>query len=355
MFVARRELRFARGRFVLIGSVVALITILVTFLTGLTMGLAAQNVSGVLSIPADRLVFSAPAEGSAVGFADSAVTDTQTARWEAAPGVDSVHAIGISQVRAQAGSTRVAISVFGVGAGVDPRAPSADGTLGLSRAAATDLGVGVGDQVSITGTSYVVATIGGDWWYSHTPVVQMTLADWRRLDASIGSTGAYATVLAVTGSPDWAGVDEATGTVSKSALGSLTAIGAFRSEVGSLGLMVVMLLGISALVVGAFFTVWTLQRKDDIAVLKALGASTGSLVRDALGQALVVLLCGVGAGVAMAVGLGMLAGSAVPFVLSPLTTAPPAVVMVVVGLVGAMLALRTVTRADPLTALGTKR
>lgn len=44
MFVAWRDLRFARGRFVLIGSVVALITLLVGFLDGLTGGLAAQNV-----------------------------------------------------------------------------------------------------------------------------------------------------------------------------------------------------------------------------------------------------------------------------------------------------------------------
>ena len=40
MFVALRDLRFARGRFVLIGSVVALITVLVGFLSGLTGGLA---------------------------------------------------------------------------------------------------------------------------------------------------------------------------------------------------------------------------------------------------------------------------------------------------------------------------
>ncbi|GAB3684148.1 hypothetical protein GCM10027591_18330 [Zhihengliuella somnathii] len=45
MFVAWRELRFARGRFLLIGAVVALITLLVGFLSGLTGGLAAQNVS----------------------------------------------------------------------------------------------------------------------------------------------------------------------------------------------------------------------------------------------------------------------------------------------------------------------
>ena len=55
MFVALRDLRFARGRFVLIGSVVALITILVGFLSGLTGGLATQNISAVLAMPGDRI------------------------------------------------------------------------------------------------------------------------------------------------------------------------------------------------------------------------------------------------------------------------------------------------------------
>ena len=60
MFVAFRDLRFARGRFLLIGSVVALITVLVGFLSGLTGGLATQNVSAVLALPGARIVFSAP-------------------------------------------------------------------------------------------------------------------------------------------------------------------------------------------------------------------------------------------------------------------------------------------------------
>ncbi|NEK79580.1 MAG: ABC transporter permease, partial [Xanthomonas perforans] len=79
-----------------------------------------------------------------------------------------------------------------------------------------------------------------------------------------------------------------------------------------------MLFGVSALVVGAFFTVWTMQRAGDVAVLKALGASTPALVRDALGQALVVLVVGVGLGIGLTAALGALAGGALPFVLNPL-------------------------------------
>ena len=356
MFVALRDLRFARGRFVLIGSVVALITVLVGFLSGLTGGLATQNVSAVLSLPGDRIVFSAPTTGSSgASFADSAITGKQAAAWARTGGVTSAEPIGISQTSAETEGTRAAIAVFGVRPGFDAGAPSRDGLLGLSAPAAEDLDVSVGDDVTIAGTTYTVETIGGDGWYSHTPVVEMTLRDWQDHSAATGHPDAYATVLAVTGTPDWDAADAARATVSESALGSLTALSAFRSEIGSLLLMVTLLFGISGLVVGAFFTVWTMQRKGDVAVLKALGASTRSLVRDALGQALVVLLLGIGAGLALVTLLGALAGSAVPFLLSPVTTVLPGVVMTALGLAGAAFALRTVISADPLTALGSNR
>lgn len=354
MFVALRDLRFARGRFVLIGSVVALITLLVGFLSGLTGGLANQNISAVLAMPADRLVFSTPTTGAA-SFSDSAITQQQAAAWAAAPGVTAARPVGISQARAEAGSARVSISVFGVEPGFDTTSPATDGQLGLSVPAAEALDVSDGDPVVIAGTEYTVAKVGGDAWYSHTPVVQMTLHDWQSYAAATGNPDSYATVLAVTGTPDWATADTSSQTISESRLGSLTAIGSFRSEVGSLLLMVAMLFGISALVIGAFFTVWTMQRQGDVAVLKALGASTRSLIRDALGQALIVLLVGIGLGLGLVALLGAAAGTALPFMLSPLTTLLPGMIMIILGLAGAAFALRSVTSADPLTALGSNR
>ncbi|MFI2486071.1 ABC transporter permease [Promicromonospora kroppenstedtii] len=356
MFVALRDLRFARGRFVLIGSVVALITVLVGFLSGLTGGLAVQNVSAVLSLPGDRVVFSAPEPGSSgISFADSAVTEQDAAAWAGADGVTAVEPVGISQTRAESAGTRAAVAVFGVRPGFDAGAPSGDGLLGLSTPAARELGVATGDEVTIAGTAYTVEKVGGDGWYSHTPVVEMTLRDWQVYSAATGAPDAWATVLSVTGAADQ-GADPAAGsTVSTTPLGSLTALSAFRSEIGSLLLMVVLLFGISGLVVGAFFTVWTMQRKGDVAVLKALGASTRSLVRDALGQALVVLLVGIGSGLAVVTSLGALAGTSLPFLLSPVTTLLPGALMTTLGLAGAAFALRSVTSADPLTALGSNR
>ncbi|MGV8885436.1 MAG: FtsX-like permease family protein [Microbacteriaceae bacterium] len=356
MFVALRDLRFARGRFLLIGSVVALITVLVGFLSGLTGGLAAQNISAVLSIPADRIVFSSPAAGATgVSFSDSAITADDVTAWNTTDGVTEAQPIGISQTRAENGETRTAVALFGVEPGFDTSSPTKNGSVALSEVAAKELDVTVGDTISIVGTTYGVQLVRGDDWYSHTPVAKITLHDWQAYSATTGNPDAYASVLAVSGAPDWDAAASATDTVPETILGSLTGLAAFKSEIGSLLMMVAMLFGISALVIGAFFTVWTMQRKGDIAVLKALGASTPSLIRDALGQALIVLVIGIGIGIGVVALLGSLAGNALPFMLSPLTTLLPAVIMIALGLAGAAFALRSVTSADPLTALGSNR
>lgn len=363
MFVAWRELRFARGRFLLIGSVVALITLLVGFLSGLTGGLAAQNISAVLALPGDRLVMQQPASGSP-SFSTSSLHVRTLRAWERARGVEAVTPVGIVQSRASAHDAGEPTGVALLGL---PRtapgstsntllhlAPARDDQVGLSTGAADDLGVRSGDTIAVAGRDFTVTTTGGDLWYSHVPVVTMTPQAWTEVSRAGGGTG-EATVLAVTGSPDWDAVAHRTGTVADTHLSSLTALDTFASEIGSLGLMIVMLFGISALVVGAFFTVWTMHRAGDIALLKALGATTGSLVRDTLGQAFIVLVAGIGVGLVAVLALGALAGQALPFVVSPLTTLAPVAVIAVLGLAGAAFALRTVIRADPLTALGSNR
>ena len=127
-------------------------------------------------------------------------------------------------------------------------------------------GRGAGDQVSVGTKQFTVSAVRGDDWYSHSPVVWMTLDDWQ----AANPRGGVATVLAVTGASDASATDKAAATTSTTVSGSLDAIGSYKSENGSLTLMTLMLFAISALVIGAFFTVWTIQRTPDIATLKAL-------------------------------------------------------------------------------------
>ena len=113
---------------------------------------------------------------------------------------------------------------------------------------------------------------------------------------------------------------------------------------------------ISALVVGAFFTVLTIQRKGEIAVLRALGASTRYLLRESILQSVVLLVVSAAAGVLAGVGLGAAIGATeMPFALDAGAIAGATVLLLVLGVLGAGLAVLRVTRVDPLSALGGNR
>ena len=370
MFVALNDLRFAKGRFVLMGAVVLLITLLVTMLSGLTAGLAQENISAIEGLPADRIVFSRTDKPS---FSDSRITEKTWQEWQKVAGVSAAERLGITMGRLAFGddSAGTAAAVLGVEPG-GALAKKAGGTVDtgkvvLSAALASGTGLAAGDEVQISGRDFTVAGIGGKASYSHTPVAWIAIGDWEWMggrQSGAGQSGAgqstadtVATVLALrtAGDPDLAPADEKLHTTTVPMSDAPAAIGSFSAENGSLQLMRGFLFVISALVIGAFFTVWTIQRRGDVAVLKALGASTGYLLRDALAQAVIVLLLGAGIGGAIGAGLGALAEGTVPFVLSLATTLAPVAVMIALGALGAALAIRKITSVDPLTALGASR
>lgn len=367
MFLAIRDIRFAKGRFALMGGVVALITLLLVLLSGLTAGLGNQSTSAIAALPADQIVFGAPAGSSpTASFTESEVTRAQVSGWAAREGVTSAQALGISQSRFQAlgadgTPARTAnVAVFGTddagagGAGLAP-APAAQGTVVIGAALAKELDLSVGSHAGIGGVELTVSGVVPDQWYSHTGVVWTTLADWRKL-AHISEGDAVATVIAVTfgagTTADVGAANAAAGTVSATRDGSFQALGSYKSENGSLLLMQAFLYGISALVIVAFLTVWTVQRTRDIAILKALGGSSGYVLKDAMVQAALVLLAGAAAGGAAGFVGGFLASRVAPFLVTPLTTLLPVGGIVLLGLAGAALAVRNITRVDPLLALG---
>ncbi|MFF0965532.1 ABC transporter permease [Streptomyces sp. NPDC003703] len=351
MFVAWRDLRFAKGRFALMGAVVALITLLVGLLSGLTAGLAGENTSAVKGLPADHLAFAAPPAGQSVSFTGSSLAPDAVDRWSRR--VPYAEPVAIRTVDATAGAgtgagtgaggRRAALAVFAVrpASGLAPSGV-APGHAVLSTGAAAALGAGAGDRIRLGERSWTVAAVSGHASYSHVPVV------WTAWD------GGRATVIALRAhGADLAAGDRAAGTRTLTRDDALTAIGSYQAENGSLQLMRGFLFVISALVVGAFFTVWTIQRSPDIAVLKALGASTRHLLADALGQAVVLLAAGTALGTGLACLAGVLVrGGTVPFVLDPPTVLVPAAVMTALGALGAGLSVRRITAVDPLTALG---
>lgn len=350
MFIAIRDLRFARGRFALLGGVVALMTLMVVLLSGLTAGLGAASVSAVEALPVDAVALQEPAGGQGPSFATSVVPEDAAAEFDEDPGVESAHPIGIATTRVGGEDSAAAVTLIGGNAALYPsieqgRAPE-DGEVAVTSDLAADEHLDVGDDIRIAGRSLEVAGITEATSFNHLPVVYTDLDTWRDATRAEG-----ATAVGLTGD-DIAAVP---GTVVLSRTDAFDAVGGYASEQGSLNLMRGLLLGISALIVGAFFTVWTMQRTPDLAVVRAMGASRGYLLRDALAQAGMVLVLGAAVGGAAAAGAGALAASSMPFVMNAATLLAPIGAMIAVGAVGAAVSVRRITAVDPVTALGAAR
>ncbi|WP_212244284.1 FtsX-like permease family protein [Catenulispora pinistramenti] len=354
VFVALRDIRFAKGRFTLMGAVVALLTGLVLFLYGLTGGLASDSTSALTGLPARHVVFGGPA----VSFSDSAISPGQQAAWQAAAGA---RPFGVSMTRLAAADV-TSVSVVGVDPALAPpplagRAPG-PGDVAVGAELAAEHALRLGQQVWLGAVRLTISGITPNRSWGHAATVWTDEPTWQHV---AGATQPVALLV------EQAGTDAGTGAGSKAldaaqhtrtvTLDAAEAgIDGYSAEQGSLTMIQLFLFAISALVAGAFFTVWTVQRKADIAVLKAIGASSAYLVRDALGQALILLLAGGALGAAAgAAGGVLLRGSGTPFALDPATVAVPLSAMVVLGLAGAALAVRRIVTVDPLTALGASR
>ncbi len=379
MFLAWRELSFARSRFVLMGGVVALVALLVVLLSGLSSGLVNDGVSGLKKLPVTAFAF---AEDSSVdsAFSRSTVDSTQVDRWEARDDVEHASLFGNQLVNAEGqGGEAVDLALFGV----EPTsfvAPSTDDLLTgdvlgdphgiVVSETVTELGLGVGDTVTIErlGTELtIVGVLEGQHTFGHVDVAYVPLTTWQEIHAGTVPGGetrpeAYQEATAVALAPtdgadiDLAAGDAEAGTMSVSLTGSFDGSPGYAAETLTLNLIQVFLYAISALVVGAFFTVLTIQRKHEIAVARAMGASTSYLVRDALGQAAVLLVVSTAVGMAAGVGFGaLLTSTPMPFALEAGPLALAAALLVGLGLVGAAASVGRISHVDPLAALGGQR
>lgn len=355
MFLSLRDLRFARGRFALMGSALFLISLMVVMLSGLTSGLGDRSVAAITSIGADHFAFGAPNDGQALSFAESTVTTRQLSELTAANGVEAAAIIGIAPTRISVDGREVTASAFGVdGHSFASPATLDPGSVAIDAGLADDNGWPTGTRITIGGAEFTIAALVEDSFYSHQAVVWMDHDSWMSLPSATGSDGTVV-ALRTAGGFDAGTVGAATGTEITDTGSALNAIGSYSSERGSLLLMQAMLMIVSALVVGAFFTVWTIQRSQDLALLKAVGASTRYLLRDALGQSLIVLVLGAGLGTLAALGLGAVVAQTVPFALTVSTTVAPFLALVAMGTIGAAASLIRIVKVDPLTALSAAR
>jgi len=379
MFLAVRELRFARGRFTLMGVVIALIAVLVVLLSGLSSGLVNDGVSGLKSMRATAFAFD---EGTITdnAFSRSLVDGEQLAAWRGADGVDEAEPMGVSIVNGTTGDDeQIDLTLFGIEPGgfLDPSVSSGAsvsdelGGIVVSESLEGE-GVELGTVVTLDRIGLELTVVGfteGQATFGHVDVAYLPIDTWRLIASNTAQPGAptadqiatldyeYSSVVALEApaATDLTAIDAAAGTMSMSRTEAFNASPGYEAETLTLMMIQVFLYAICALVVGAFFTVWTIQRTGEIAILRAVGASRAYLLRDSMAQAAILLVGFTAIGIGAGVGLGALMPDAMPFDLEAGPIAIASVLTIVLGLIGAAAAVLRISRVDPLTALGGQR
>lgn len=218
-----------------------------------------------------------------------------------------------------------------------------------------DQGVRLGDRYALGGSDVELPVVGFTFagTYGHAPIAFTSLEAWQRIEYGDGADGRFSAVAITGDDTALTRTAELQGLEVLTKAEAYTGSPGYTAETTTMTLIRAFLLVISALVIGAFFTVLTLQRTRQIGLLKAMGANNGYILRDGIGQMTILVALATLAGVALGAGLvAAMSGGDAPVELDPKAVLTVIVSLVVAGVLGSLVAFRRVTQVEPAIALG---
>ena len=374
MFIAIRDLFYAKGRFLLMGIVVALVSFLVTMLSGLSAGLVKANISGLMALPATHIAFEYTDHPS---YRNTMVERYMWEGWANAAGVKAAEPMGHTQFSARTADGKpIEVTLWGLTTDslVEPTVDSGEQLGGrengviISRDLLDD-DIQIGDTITLDRVLtelVVIGIINQSRNIAHVPIIYAPLRKWQ--EATYGPPGGpppgeslpdiifdfvSIVMLQLEEGTDIAALDDENETVTMNRGEFYAASTGYTSEISSVQMIQSLLFIISAVVIGAFFSIWTIQRTKEIGLIKALGASNWYLIRDALSQALILIAAGTIVGSLMSFWLGkLIEATDTPFMLQIDALIIAMIMLMLAGLFGALMSVNRITSVDPIIALG---
>ncbi len=365
MSLGLAEVRRAKLRFGLLTAAVSLLVFLVLLLSTLAGALIGSLTGALSGLQAQGLAYASDARDNIVASRLEPSTADAVA---AVPGVAAVGSVGTFTTRADIAGTAQDLQVFGF----EPSAPGAPGGLSAGRlptaAGETAIdggGVELGDTIVLEPTGVPLTVVG-----------QLRGAQFNGIPTAYVDLDTYGVAIeaANPGLPfvpvNAIAFDVADGTDPEQVAADVTAtvpgvvgytrdmavdrIPGISSITQSFGILVGLTFIIGIVVIGFFFLILTVQKLRAFTLLRAIGASTGSLATMvALQITLVVIVAS-----AIALGLTLLAvqglNTGIPVSLDPLLITITVAAVLVFSLLAGLLSIRRISRIDPATAVGAR-
>ncbi|WP_413404621.1 ABC transporter permease [Paenibacillus amylolyticus] len=372
MYLAIREMRYAKGRYALIATIMVLVSFLVLFVTGLAQGLAYDNAASVKNMAATHFVLE---QDSNHRFTRSQVDQDQLNQARSVVGQENAEPLGVKMttVSPTGDTKKIDVTLFMVNPEgwlaptVTEGSPITDQTKGqvvvdqkLSESGVT-IGTVLVDQAS--GTEWTVGGFVQNESFSHSPVVFLNEQEWLALQGSSrtsqGSTDTnanapmYNAIAIKDGGEQVDRLSTAmpnTEVITKS--DAVSAIPGYKEEQGSLLMMIAFLYVISAFVLAVFFYVITIQKTSQFGILKAIGTRNGYLAGSVSLQVLVLSVGSLVISVLLVRLFESILPASMPFQLGLSTLALTCVLFILMSVAGSLFSVWKVTKIDALDAIG---
>jgi putative ABC transport system permease protein len=378
LYLAIKEVWRNKGRFSLIASVVALITVLVLFIAALAEGLASANREYIEKLNGELLVFQ---EGTQLSTTASRIGRSTIAELRRVEGVSAVGQVGFSSAKLlpPGGGDEINISLIGVEPGL-PGEPTVFAGQQLERARSNNvivdegviarIGAQVGDLIRIKvnrGTTeefYDLNVVGltDRRQYFFQPAVFAPMITWDKMrPESSGQSGTelVSNVAVVKASdpgvlePLIQRIDQEVKDVEAADRQTAwEAIPGYAAQQSTLSTQQFFTFFIGVLVVGGFFQIQTLQKVAQIGMLKAIGLSNWTVGWTALLQIVAVNAIGVAIGAAGTLALTSNFPVTVPISLTGTTALTSVGALLAIGPLGGIVSVIALLRIEPLRALG---
>lgn len=364
MFLAIKEMKYAKLRYGLIIGIMVLVGYVVFMLSGLADGLASGHTQVVRDWQASEIILSAEANKVATA---SQLTASDAERVNVAD--DNKAAVSIfSGSISQAADTddKTNITVFGAKADsfvvpeiVSGKNFSADNEILISQNLADQENYQVGDTVAIGNADNLeIVGITPSSSYNVAPIVYGSLSTEANIKYGEQDFGGEENIpvniivvqkendVTVTNNADDANLEA----VDLDTF--IQNIPGYSAESLTLNSMIAFLFIVVAAIVGIFMYVMTLQKTSLFGVMKAQGVATKYIVRSIIAQAFFVGVIGVVIAFVLSYGTSLILPAAMPFAVDLIKWLLFGLVLIVVAVLGGIFSIRTVTKVDPITAIG---
>ncbi|MFL8952224.1 ABC transporter permease [Helcococcus kunzii] len=390
MFLALKEMKKEKGRFILIIGIVILISYLVFFLTGLAYGLAKDNTTAVENWNADKIVLKAGTNSNLASsmMEKEAIEDFKD--YEISP-INLSRAVAYKN-GSETDKNTIDLVLVGLDKGSKAYPKIIEGNEAKNKnqvIASISLkkedNVQIGDKLvlSLNDKEYEIVGFTEESKYNVGSVIYTELYEASSTNMMFTENEKDANQNKAeekngekpnnSKAQDADTVSKATNTVPERVAGILIhgqndlksnekydvitmddfikELPGYIAQVLTFGLMIGFLILISTIVLGVFMYIITIQKKQTFGIMKVQGISNKYIANSVITQTYLVSLIGVLMGLGLTLISELLLPQTVPFKSNYIFYLIIAVLIVVISMLGAIFSVRGVTKVDPLEVL----